>query len=446
MRKKSKSYTRSRFTTSSSKTLQSVSVSKVVSTKPNLPSTNDYEAWKQHWRKLGQSWRVEPEINEERKTYLENRRLVKANIRQSIFPFNIKLSRADIEWLLVTHEDGRGPVDWKEVNQRERKGLDLRGADLREVDLSNLPLARMIGGLDDDEFKTATRQQFTAAKIHLEKAYLSGTHLEGSILYGAYLNQANLREAHLEKADLKWAHLERAILTKAFLEGTDLRNIYFDSVTNLDGIILGNKEYGFVMLANVHWGDANISVVDWEQVKIVGDEHIALQSSKQIGKKKQAVYSKYEDAIRANRQLALILQRQGLNEEAAYFIYRALKLQRKVKRYKGKYGQYLFSLFLDVLAGYGYLPQRSLMIYLCIIISFALGYYELTHLLHAQPYPLLWYEALVLSVSSFHGRGFFQTVDNLGDPVAILASIEAIMGLLVEISFIATFTQRYFGK
>jgi hypothetical protein len=59
--------------------------------------------------------------------------------------------------------------------------------------------------------------------------------------------------------------------------------------------------------------------------------------------------------------------------------------------------------------------------------------------------PVNWYEALVLSVSAFHGRGFFQPLQNPGDPVAILAAAEAVIGLLIEISFIATFTQRFFG-
>ena len=58
---------------------------------------------------------------------------------------------------------------------------------------------------------------------------------------------------------------------------------------------------------------------------------------------------------------------------------------------------------------------------------------------------LTWDEALVLSVSSFHGRGFFTQSITLGDTDARLAAIEAVFGLLIEISFIATFTQRFFG-
>jgi hypothetical protein len=43
-------------------------------------------------------------------------------------------------------------------------------------------------------------------------------------------------------------------------------------------------------------------------------------------------------------------------------------------------------------------------------------------------------------------QGVFQPVQSLGDPVAILASAEAIVGLLIEISFIATYTDRFFGS
>jgi hypothetical protein len=56
-------------------------------------------------------------------------------------------------------------------------------------------------------------------------------------------------------------------------------------------------------------------------------------------------------------------------------------------------------------------------------------------------------EAFVLSLTSFHERGFFPGNNiSLSDPRVVLAAIEAVVGLIVEISFIATFTQRFFGK
>jgi hypothetical protein len=58
--------------------------------------------------------------------------------------------RADIEWLLATHGDGRGPVVWEgekdKPDDEQRVGLDLRSADLRELNLSSVPLARTRAG------------------------------------------------------------------------------------------------------------------------------------------------------------------------------------------------------------------------------------------------------------------------------------------------------------
>jgi hypothetical protein len=37
-------------------------------------------------------------------------------------------------------------------------------------------------------------------------------------------------------------------------------------------------------------------------------------------------------------------------------------------------------------------------------------------------------------------------LQSAGDPIAILAALEAVFGLIIEISFIATITQRFFGR
>lgn len=67
----------------------------------------------------------------------------------------------------------------------------------------------------------------------------------------------------------------------------------------------------------------------------------------------------------------------------------------------------------------------------------------MTNFLHSGAQPLQWYEAAVLSVSSFHGRGFFTSTIQLGDPLAIVAAFEAVCGLFIELVFIATFSRRF---
>ena len=324
------------------------------------------------------------------------------------------------------------------------------GADLKRVRFwANLKGAYLCRA--DLEEATLSHAQLENADLHeanLKRAYLLNANLKGLDFNMAHLEEAKLYEANLQGAHLEQAHLEGADLDRAHLEGSNLQAAFFDIRTSLDKAFLGEEKFGFASLADVHWNGVNLAVVDWSPVSILGDEQWVRQPQfkRKVKQDKESFLDKYREAVRANRQLAVVLRDQGLNEEADHFAYRAQLLQRVVLRQRRRLLKYVLSWFLYLIAGYGYRPLRSLIIYLLLVVGFATSYYALTHMLHAQPYPLAWYEALILSVSSFHGRGFFQPVQNLGDPVAILASIEAVFGLLIEISFIATFTQRFFGK
>jgi hypothetical protein len=81
------------------------------------PTTDDTDMWRAYWTALGMPWRTEPEISEDRQAYLAERQAFTPDIERGIYPFrdengSIRLTRADVEWLLATHESGgvRGPV------------------------------------------------------------------------------------------------------------------------------------------------------------------------------------------------------------------------------------------------------------------------------------------------------------------------------------------------
>jgi uncharacterized protein YjbI with pentapeptide repeats len=503
--------------------------------------------WRNHWQRCDQFWRTEPEIDRQRKEKLAHCLAIRPSIERGIYPFKgIKLTRADIEWLLATHENGQGPVNWSNLNQREREGLDLRGADLRDAELSHLPLARLRGGLDWVEWHSALPLQRTMAAIQMEGAILNDASLEGTILMNAQLERANfsrvqmeeanlayaqlkesvlykaqmekaglveaglkganlsgaqmqgailmnaqleranlsrvqmeeanlthaqlkeavlsgarmkaanfleaqleganLSYAQMEKVNLSGAQMERANLSKAHLEEANLSEAQLEGA-KLAGVVLSDgKERIGPQLADVQWGNTNLSVVKWSQVEMLGDEHLARQENE----KKSDVEGKdrdwqlqeyYERAVRANRQLAVALQVQGLNEDAARFAYRAQKLQRVVFRLQGRLGKYFFYALLDSLAGYGYKPGFTVLWYLG-----TLSVFTLLYLLFGQVNIL---EAFILSLTSFHGRGFFPGSNITPcNPILIgmLAAFEAVIGLFIEISFIATFTQRFLGK
>jgi hypothetical protein len=436
------------------------------------------------------SWRTEPEIDSERQQFLQQRLLIVPDIQHSIYPFkDIRLTRADVEWLLATHEQGCGPIDWRDPSQRERQGIDLRGANLQRVDLRGLPLARVCGGLTRKEWAAATLEQRAQAGIHLEgadlseahlekallrgaffeKARLYRTHLEQATLYQAHFERAYLREAHLEGANMMVAHLEGADLYRAWLAGADLRQAICDITTHLEKATLIDRRWGCVLLADIHWSDCNLTTIDWRRVIPLGDEAHALSHEKGASHivEQRPHIEVYQSAVRAYRQLANAMRAQGMNEEAVPFAYRAQVLQRKVlwqqirRRQEagsqtdpspGKLSRvlqslrqrlqslsaYSFSWFLDLLAGYGYKPGRSLGLYLVMIAGFSACYLVLGHL---SPE-----EALIFSVTAFHGRGFFPGPFKLSDPVTAVAALEAVVGLFIEVSFIATFTQRFFGR
>ena len=176
-------------------------------------------------------------------------------------------------------------------------------------------------------------------------------------------------------------------------------------------------------------------------------ERLAREERARPETQQQLDRERFRAAVRANRQLAVVLRAQGLNEPADRFAYRAQVLQRRVLRRSGAraYGSYLFSWLLDVLAGYGYKPGRTVFAYILTILSFAVIYDVLGLLAGNQPAMSPLY-ALVISILSFHGRGFFPAGFLPTLPMSVCAACEAIIGLTIEISFIATFTQRYFGK
>jgi len=297
------------------------------------------------------------------------------------------------------------------------QGAALYDAYLEEADLNK-------AHLEEAYLNGAHLERAILSGAHLEGITLNGAHMEGAILSEAHLERSSPIEAHLEGADLNKTHLEGADLIEAHLEGTDLSYAhlegatlalaFFNNATRLEGVTLGSKNHGFATLVDVSWGDVNLAVVNWSQVKMIGDEYIA-RLAKDEGKVKDMVtrLGEYEASVRAIRQLAVTLRGQGLNEDAARFAYRAQVLQKSVFWFKmlqpriqlkqrlRALGSWLFSWFLFLIAGYGYRPGRSFVAYLLAIGVFSVIYFALGATT-VGPHHLKWYEAIVVSMTAFH--------------------------------------------
>jgi uncharacterized protein YjbI with pentapeptide repeats len=430
------------------------------------PIPNGCTSWHEYWTEQGLPWRSQQEIDEDRQNFLAERRAIKPDVMSGVYPFQgITLDRADIEWLLATHKSNGfdGPVDWDDGIQRKRIGIDVRGATLDNVDLGGLPLARTCGGLTGIDYDKATLKQRAMASVQMRNVFLQYAHLEGSIFTHANMENADLGSAHLEGADLFGISLngERVV---------NLTDCVMSADTRL-GVRTGAgsfcNRYGVApRLHGVVWSGASLAQVNWRQVRMLGDEWVARQTVDADGSKKSwdRRTEDYATATRANRQLAVVLREQGLHDGANEFAFRAQLLQRIVYRRRGNLPPYIGSLLLDLISGYGYHPMRSLYMYVATIGVFALLFWCVTNDVSLtfgwftnaitgmgmsppppSPQHLQGYEAVVMSMTSFHGRGFFQPVQSPGDKVAIVAAIEAVLGLFLEIVLIATFTRRFFA-
>jgi hypothetical protein len=151
----------------------------------------------------------------------------------------------------------------------------------------------------------------------------------------------------------------------------------------------------------------------------------------------------YREAVVEARQTAAVQRAQGLNDEAAYLSYRAQVLQRKVYWGEGRWWRWLFSGALNVVAGYGYRPLYTLIVYIVTITAFAAGIYLVSQ---GSGNPFSQWGALIFSITSFHGRGFFPGISSVDDPLLKLVAAEAVLGLFIEICFIAAFTQRFLTR
>lgn len=252
---------------------QSQQAQQVVRIQPQSSPTSP-EEWRQYWQAKGFLWRTEPEINAKRQEELSKCRAIVPDVEKGIYPFKgMKLNRADVEWLLATHENGRGPVDWGDEWQRKRRGLDLRGANLRKADLKALPLACLIGGISSEEVMLALLARHPdEGLIHLEGADLRYAHLEGARLGRGYLEDADLFKAHLEDADLSGAHLESAWLDKVYLGNANLQlaNLIAANLdeAHLEGVDLSQANAMGANLDRAYLEGADLSFIHLEKASL----------------------------------------------------------------------------------------------------------------------------------------------------------------------------------
>jgi hypothetical protein len=152
-----------------------------------------------------------------------------------------------------------------------------------------------------------------------------------------------------------------------------------------------------------------------------------------------------QQAVQANRQLAVALRGQGLSEAAETFAYRAQVLQRLLLREEKQWGAWLWSWLLLGLSGYGYRLGRILLAYGATLALFTGVYWLLgIHSFQGESGAQALWDAFLVSLSAIHGRTTFEQL-GAWTPAAWTAAVESVVGILIEGVFVAMLVQRFFG-
>jgi uncharacterized protein YjbI with pentapeptide repeats len=315
----------------------------------------------------------------------------------------------------------------------------LEEADLRGANLSGMQLCQVV-------LRNATIEGACLFGANLYRAELQGTKCEKADLREVDLFGADLDRAWLWDADFRRARLARTSLCATHFRGADLRGAdltgaWMDSTTRFRAVKLDAG----TRVGQVVWNSVPLIQVDWAQLPATGEE-ADIKGTKARAVRLQAIIA----AQQAYDGLAVVLQNQGVKDWASRYHLRALRLERRAQLLRGHLLSWFVSWLIDALSGYGQYTGRALRAYALVVTLFAATYYALTNALsvhiHTRATRLSWIEALVLSVSSFHGRGFFPQAITLGDPIAVVAAAEAIIGLFIELVFITTFSRRVLDR
>jgi uncharacterized protein YjbI with pentapeptide repeats len=377
----------------------------------------------------------------------------------------------------------------------ELTDAQLQGAHLEQANLISAHLEKASLSWAHIDYANLSGTHLEGAHLglaHLERCQAPGAHLEGAALFNLRASGADFFEAHMEATDcngadftgarfggaflhganLSTARLEGAVFDSAHLEGrevpaddlarihqwapkypatlpsADLRGVVFDSRSSLRETVLGDAERGAVALVDARLDGVNLAVVDWTQVQVLRDEQEARSTTSEDGKNKEAIarLAQFRAAARANRQLAVALRDQGLNEEADHFAYRAQILHHEVLRRQRALGPRLFSLFLWVVSGYGYRLRNILTTYIGVLLLFTVIYWLMgVHSFRGEPGVQALWDSFLVSLSAIHGRTTFEQL-GAWSSTAWVAAVESVLGIIVEGVFVAMLIQRFFTR
>ena len=275
---------------------------------------------------------------------------------------------------------------------------------------------------------------YNLKKTDLSRADLSGGHLFDSRLEGAELLGANLSHCDLTHCSLKGADLTKADLSYARLWNADMAG------ANLTECDLSFADLWNARLFNVKLWRADFSGAMTLAKSNFSQETGFLKNHKINEKGPLAAEESY-------RNLKRYFMANGMYNDASWASFKEKTMERAILK-KKRDPNYIPSLVMNILCGYGEKPYRIVLASLFAILIFAFLYlsFNSVEAPGAQNQTLKWSDYIYYSTVTFTTVGYGDIIPKPHAAFRLLAACEAFIGVFLTGLFIFTLARKYSAR
>ena len=290
----------------------------------------------------------------------------------------------------------------------------------------------------------ANLKKVCVRKAHLEKADLSKANLSQSDFSGSHFFDCNLARSDMVGANLSDCDLTHCDMTKSDMTKASLVNARLWSSDLTDANLTECDLSGADM-----WSAKLCNVKLWHTI-IGGAKSITRMSFSRGSKTFNRAMINETGALSAEESYRDIKQyflSNGMYNDASWASFKEKTMELLALKKKGDWN-YLPSLLMNLLCGYGEKPYRIILSALLTILTFSFLYSALNTVeCSGDPsYMLRWYDYIYFSTITFTTVGYGDFVPRAQLICRLLSAVEAFSGVFVTGLFIFTLARKYSAR
>ena len=275
--------------------------------------------------------------------------------------------------------------------------------------------------------------------VNLKNADLSRSDLSGIQLFDACLEGAELVGTNLSGGDLTHCSLKNADLTKANLTGARLWN------TDLNGANMAECDMNGSDLWNAKLFNVKLWCADFRSAKSITKN--SFSSGARLFDNPRINEAGELSAEASYRNIKAYFMEHGMYNDASWASFKEKTMERLILKKKGDLN-YLPSLIMNILCGYGEKPYRIILAALATIILFALLFFSLNAVtdIVTPDSAIKLSDCLYYSTITFTTVGYGDIIPKPQTLFRLIAACEAFTGVFLTGLFIFTLARKYSAR